>query len=176
MPVMDLHSLTNALISVRCPYCVDGLEFRPMQLRDDGFFICGCGHTAQPRAPQFRCSCPQCKRSTRLATILDETGAFSGSRENPREVEVMHSVTLLSFEEGIHEVESDETEMISRELEIKKQLVALYEQEKAFAHPTPAEQPSDYEPEELEIWARMRAGIEALENELANMTKLRDHS
>ena len=67
------------------------------------------------------------------------------------------------------EVEMKTDAEIQREVEIKKELVALYQEQKAYAHPTPAEQPNDYEPEELESWTNLRARIEALENELARM-------
>ena len=173
---MKSHGLIDALISVRCPYCIDGLEFRPMQSLDEGAFICSCGHTVQPRQPQFRCSCSHCACYAKVATFIGENANSCASAENPRDVEVLHSLNLLTFEEAMRDTGNDDRESPNRELEIKKQLVPLYEQEKAFAHPTPAEQPSDYEPEELEAWANMKASIEALENELAKLTNPPDHN
>jgi hypothetical protein len=100
----------------------------------------------------------------------------SSSTDDPRQMEILHSLNLLTLGETVDnsEVEGGEVETkpdteIQREVEIKKQLVALYQEQKAYAHPTPAEQPNDYEPEELESWANLRARIEALENELARM-------
>lgn len=38
--------------TVRCPYCVLGIEFRPMIGHVDGRFICDkCGHTTVPMMP-----------------------------------------------------------------------------------------------------------------------------
>jgi ribosomal protein S27AE len=47
--------------TVRCPYCVLGLEFLPMVAHVDGRYICGkCGHTACPEDAAYRCHCPKC--------------------------------------------------------------------------------------------------------------------
>ena len=59
--------------------------------------------------------------------------------------------------------------MDNRQLTIQKQLAALYEQQKAFDHPTPAEEPAEYEPEEIESWQNLKDQIEALESELAQL-------
>jgi ribosomal protein S27AE len=46
---------------VQCPYCVLGLEFRPMVAHVDGRYICDkCGHTAYPGNTIYRCRCPKC--------------------------------------------------------------------------------------------------------------------
>ena len=40
----------------------------------------------------------------------------------------------------------------AREVEIEKELESLYQQLEEFSDPTPAEQPNEYEVEELEAW------------------------
>jgi len=46
---------------IRCPYCVLGVQFRPMVPYLDGRFLCEkCGHVALERDPNFRCSCQKC--------------------------------------------------------------------------------------------------------------------
>lgn len=53
---------------VRCPYCVEGSEFRPMTRRSKKTFACmNCGHTAAADEPHAKCPCPKC-RALRLAT------------------------------------------------------------------------------------------------------------
>ncbi len=44
--------------------------------------------------------------------------------------------------------------MNSREAEIQKHLAMLYDQQKAFSSPTPADDPAEYEVEELEAWEK----------------------
>jgi len=49
------------LTVIRCPYCVLGIQFRPMQAHLDGRFICEtCGHLAVPMDSNFNCSCRKC--------------------------------------------------------------------------------------------------------------------
>ena len=57
-----------------------------------------------------------------------------------------------------------------REVEIEKELEKLYQQLEEFSDPTPAEQPNEYEVEELEAWENLRERIRTLENELAAIT------
>jgi hypothetical protein len=48
---------------VRCPYCVEGREFKLMEPRDptNGWYTCeGCGHLAMPLQSDFRCHCAKC--------------------------------------------------------------------------------------------------------------------
>ena len=46
---------------VRCPYCISGDEFRPMEALSGGRFACGkCGHLAIPRDKTFECACRKC--------------------------------------------------------------------------------------------------------------------
>ena len=144
-------------------------------LGDDGFVCEHCGHSAQPRLQQFRCSCPHCKQAAEVAVLVDSAPS-PNTTDDPRQMEILHSLNLLTLGEAVDnsEMEAGEVEIkpdaeIQREVDIKKQLVALYQEQKAYAHPTPAEQPNDYEPEEVESWANLRARIEALENELARI-------
>ena len=54
---------------VRCPYCVQDSEFRPMVQRSGEWFLCvSCGHTATSDDPYAKCPCPKCREVTRLAT------------------------------------------------------------------------------------------------------------
>ena len=46
---------------VRCPYCVSGIQFRPMVPRLDGRFVCDeCDHMFYPSDASFKCSCHRC--------------------------------------------------------------------------------------------------------------------
>ena len=57
--------------------------------------------------------------------------------------------------------------MSIREIEIKVQLETPYELLEAFSEQTPADEPAEYEVEEIEAWDKLRKQIRALENELA---------
>ena len=48
--------------SIRCPYCVEGREFKLMLNRDsDECYLCAnCGHLAMPGHPEFKCACTKC--------------------------------------------------------------------------------------------------------------------
>ena len=49
--------------TVRCPYCVLGLEFRPMVAHVDGRYICNkCGHTTHPSEGKYECPCSKCRK------------------------------------------------------------------------------------------------------------------
>jgi hypothetical protein len=49
--------------AVRCPYCVEGHDFKLMKPRADGeWFLCtACGHANMPSHPSYRCNCPKCE-------------------------------------------------------------------------------------------------------------------
>jgi hypothetical protein len=52
---------TGDRLTVRCPYCTVGLEFRLMIAYKDGQFFCpDCSHQERPGEEQYRCSCPHC--------------------------------------------------------------------------------------------------------------------
>jgi len=51
---------------VRCPYCVEGNEFKAMAGHLDGRFICGkCGHIVRLNDSGFRCACTRCRELNR---------------------------------------------------------------------------------------------------------------
>lgn len=53
--------------TVRCPYCVTGLEFHPMVAHVDGRHICNkCGHTTGPSDAEYECRCPNCRKLASL--------------------------------------------------------------------------------------------------------------
>jgi DNA-directed RNA polymerase subunit RPC12/RpoP len=57
----DLKEDTEMKGIVRCPYCILGLEFRPMVAHVDGRYICNkCGHTTHPRDAKYECHCTKC--------------------------------------------------------------------------------------------------------------------
>lgn len=54
---------------IRCPYCVEQGNFKPMLAQSNGeWYICSnCGHLALPSSPLFQCTCSRCvtlERST----------------------------------------------------------------------------------------------------------------
>ena len=54
---------TDTTLVIRCPYCVVGIEFRPMIAYKDGRFVCrDCAHTVRPGVPEYRCTCRPCLR------------------------------------------------------------------------------------------------------------------
>jgi hypothetical protein len=53
---------------VRCPYCVEGGEFRPMLQRSAQRYLCSaCGHMSMPFDPRAKCSCNKCREMNELA-------------------------------------------------------------------------------------------------------------
>lgn len=53
---------------VRCPYCVEGSDFRPMLQRAEDSFIClGCGHESASDSSHGRCACEKCAQVNRAA-------------------------------------------------------------------------------------------------------------
>jgi hypothetical protein len=48
---------------VRCPYCVDHNDFRPMVVMPGDRHICRkCGHIVSPSEASFVCGCMKCVR------------------------------------------------------------------------------------------------------------------
>jgi hypothetical protein len=63
-----MQALTDTTLTIRCPHCVVGIEFRPMIACKDGRFICrDCAHTVCPGIAQFRCTCRTCLEWRRKA-------------------------------------------------------------------------------------------------------------
>jgi hypothetical protein len=55
--------LTDAILTIRCPYCIAGIDFRLMTAYKDGRFVCrDCAHTVHPGLLNCRCSCRKCLR------------------------------------------------------------------------------------------------------------------
>ena len=53
---------------VRCPFCVQGNEFRPMQRRETDEFVCPkCGHMANPADSYMKCQCKRCREMNRVS-------------------------------------------------------------------------------------------------------------
>jgi len=53
------------MLKNRCPYCIDGNEFKLMAQSLEGsrivFFLCKkCGHIAKPSEEMFMCWCAKC--------------------------------------------------------------------------------------------------------------------
>lgn len=57
--------------SVRCPYCVLGVEFRPMIAHVNGTYICNkCGHTTRPSDSEYRCGCRNCRKLVQPGALV----------------------------------------------------------------------------------------------------------
>jgi hypothetical protein len=57
---------TDTTLTIRCPYCMAGIEFRPMIAHKDGRFVCrDCAHTVRPGVLEHRCTCRKCLRLSR---------------------------------------------------------------------------------------------------------------
>lgn len=60
------HGQPGTAKVVRCPYCVEGSEFRTMTSEGGtggDWLICEqCGHLRQPTNPLFECTCAKCVR------------------------------------------------------------------------------------------------------------------
>jgi len=64
-----MPTLSDTILSIRCPYCIAGIEFRMMVAYKDGRFICrDCAHTVRPGMPEYRCTCRSCLRLWRRET------------------------------------------------------------------------------------------------------------
>jgi DNA-directed RNA polymerase subunit RPC12/RpoP len=60
---------------IRCPYCVQGSEFRPMVQSNvwnpkESFLCLNCGHAATPDDPYAKCACARCLELNQIATRL----------------------------------------------------------------------------------------------------------
>jgi hypothetical protein len=58
--------LTDTTLTIRCPYCIAGMDFTTMIAYKDGRFVCrDCAHTVRPGVPDYICSCRTCLRLSR---------------------------------------------------------------------------------------------------------------
>jgi hypothetical protein len=63
---------TDTILTIRCPYCMAGIDFRPMIAHKDGRFVCrDCAHTVRPGVPEYRCTCRTCLRLSRKMLLTD---------------------------------------------------------------------------------------------------------
>lgn len=61
---MENTTPTDTTLVIRCPYCLIGIEFRPMIAYKDGRFVCrDCAHTVRPGVTGYRCTCRHCLRA-----------------------------------------------------------------------------------------------------------------
>ena len=58
--------------TIRCPYCVEGGQFKAMIGRLGGEWLtCAhCGHLSKPNNPHFKCTCVKC---VQLATVESDS-------------------------------------------------------------------------------------------------------
>jgi hypothetical protein len=71
-PVQGRPMPTDTTLTIRCPYCMAGIEFRPMIAYKDGRFVCrDCAHTVRPGMPEHRCTCRPCLRLARKPLLTD---------------------------------------------------------------------------------------------------------
>lgn len=67
-----MPTLTDTTLTVRCPYCMAGIEFSPMIAYKDGRFVCrDCAHTVRPGVPAYKCLCRPCVRLSRKSLLTD---------------------------------------------------------------------------------------------------------
>ena len=56
-----MPTLTDTILVIRCPYCLVGIECKPMIAYKDGRFVCrDCAHTVRPGVEDYRCTCRTC--------------------------------------------------------------------------------------------------------------------
>jgi len=63
---------TDAILTIRCPNCMAGIDFRSMIAHKDGRFVCrDCAHTMRPGEPEYRCTCRRCLMLVRKTPLTD---------------------------------------------------------------------------------------------------------
>ncbi len=67
-----MPTLTDTTLIFLCPYCMAGIEYRPMIAYKDGRFVCrDCAHTVLPGEPEYGCTCRLCLRLSRKPLLPD---------------------------------------------------------------------------------------------------------
>jgi hypothetical protein len=67
--------LADTILTIRCPYCMEGTDLRPMIAYRDGRFVChDCAHTVRPGEPEYRCTCHPCLRLSRGKEKITSVG------------------------------------------------------------------------------------------------------
>jgi len=62
----SLYANCPSGVGSRGPYCMAGIDFRPMIAYKDGRFVCrDCAHTVRPGEPEYGCTCRPCLRLSR---------------------------------------------------------------------------------------------------------------
>jgi hypothetical protein len=63
---------TDTILTIRCHYCMAGIDFRPMIAYKDGRFVCrDCAHTVRPGVPEYKCTCRPCLGLSRKTLLHD---------------------------------------------------------------------------------------------------------
>ena len=71
-----MPKIMDTAMIVRCPYCLAGLDFRPMVAYDDGRFIChSCAHAVRPGVLDYKCGCNTCFRVMEENKSIDSRNA-----------------------------------------------------------------------------------------------------
>ncbi len=66
-----MHS-NDPTMTLRCPYCVEGMRFKAMIVQGSGedWYMCvRCGHLIMPTNPSFECTCARCVTLNSLLSI-----------------------------------------------------------------------------------------------------------
>jgi len=67
-----MQSVTDTILTIRCPHCMAGIDFRSMIAYKDGRFVCrDCAHTVRPGEAAYRCTCRRCLVLSRKALLTD---------------------------------------------------------------------------------------------------------
>ena len=65
--------LPDTTLTIRCPYCMAGIDFRSMIAHKDGRFVCrDCAHTMRPGVPEYRCTCRSCLTLFRKTPLTNQ--------------------------------------------------------------------------------------------------------
>ena len=81
---VPLPTLTDTILTLRCPYSMEDIDFRPMIAHKDGRFVCrDCAHTVRPGITEYKCTCHPClghaKNGRATAVVLRrQTRASTG--------------------------------------------------------------------------------------------------
>jgi hypothetical protein len=66
-----MPTLTYTILTIRCPHCMAGVEFRPM-IAYNGRFVCrDCAHTLRPGVPEYTCTRRPCLSLLRTPLLTD---------------------------------------------------------------------------------------------------------
>jgi len=69
---------------VRCPYCVQDSEFRPMFRESKKLFVCvNCGHSVVPDDVYAKCPCDRCRDMNRAANRITRERPGLAQAANP---------------------------------------------------------------------------------------------